>query len=424
MVPRIAKRGHSFKGAGLYYLHDKDALTTMRIGWTLSANLSVNDPQSALKMMAWTDKHRDELRAAKGGSKAGRKASTGNVYAYSLAWAIGENPSKAKQQECALETLKALGLKDHQALIIAHDDTDHKHIHVLANLVHPEKGTIASVHNDALTLSEWAEDYEIKSGVIHCPERIKNNDEREQGAYVKHRPDKAHVSDSVQALYAASENGIQFREALEGMGYLLGRGDRRGFIIMDDAGSVHSLSRQLKGQRAKDIKAFMSDVDLSALPNAKELEEGLIEPQDDEEVCIDEEAIEGLFIERSQDKREELLEKLDHRFSQREDIIREELAMQNAVAHSGGLVGIWNAVTGRSKYARSCMSSLRAQRRRIMNTRFFAVKTFEKDEYYRHKTLKAALKQKAHYVGWCQKNVKASREAFLQSVEEQKLVHE
>ncbi len=426
MVPRIAKRGHSFKGAGLYYLHDKDAQTSERVGWTLTANLSVNDPQSALNEMAWTDQNSDALRAANGGSKAGRKASAGNVYAYSLAWAIGENPKQAEQEQCALETLKALGLKDHQALIVAHDDTDHKHIHVLANLVHPEKGTIASVHNDALTLSEWAEDYELKRGVVHCPARIKNNDLREQGEYVKHKPDKAYVSDSVQALYSASGNGAQFRDALEDIGYQLGRGDRRGFIIMDDGGGVHSLSRQLKGQRAKDIKAFMSDLDLSALPTALELEQALIEPpeEDSEAVSIDDAAIEAVFLERSQEKREALLQALDDRFADQEQTIREEQELQNAVVSSSGLKGIWNMVTGRSKHARACLAALRSQMRRIQAKRRAAVVAFEKNEEDHHKALKMALKQKEHYQGWCQKNAAASQVAFLRQFDAQKLVHE
>lgn len=34
MVPRIAKRRQSFKGAGLYYLHDKGAMTAERVTWT------------------------------------------------------------------------------------------------------------------------------------------------------------------------------------------------------------------------------------------------------------------------------------------------------------------------------------------------------------------------------------------------------
>ncbi len=43
MIPRIADRGHSFKGAGLYYLHDKKAKTKERVAWTHTHNVGTND---------------------------------------------------------------------------------------------------------------------------------------------------------------------------------------------------------------------------------------------------------------------------------------------------------------------------------------------------------------------------------------------
>lgn len=39
MVPYITDRGHSFKGAGLYYLHDKGEQTNERVAWTHTVNL-------------------------------------------------------------------------------------------------------------------------------------------------------------------------------------------------------------------------------------------------------------------------------------------------------------------------------------------------------------------------------------------------
>lgn len=43
--------------------------------------------------------------------------------------------------EAATQTLDDLGLSEHQALIIAHNDHDYKHLHVMVNRVHPVKGT-------------------------------------------------------------------------------------------------------------------------------------------------------------------------------------------------------------------------------------------------------------------------------------------
>ena len=48
MVPRIAQRGYSFMGAGLYYLHDKGAMTSERVGITLALNVTSRTPEGAL----------------------------------------------------------------------------------------------------------------------------------------------------------------------------------------------------------------------------------------------------------------------------------------------------------------------------------------------------------------------------------------
>ena len=38
MIPRVGPGGASFQGAGLYYLHDKDALTSERVAFTHTLN--------------------------------------------------------------------------------------------------------------------------------------------------------------------------------------------------------------------------------------------------------------------------------------------------------------------------------------------------------------------------------------------------
>ena len=410
MVPKISKRGHSFKGAGAYYLHDKDASTDERVTWTQSVNLLSRTPEKALKEMAWTDKHADELRALSGGSKVGRKASAGNVYAYSLSWAQSEAPTKEQMQEAALETLKELGLEDHQALMIAHDDTDHDHVHVLVNLVNPDTGKIANVHNDALTLSAWAEDYEHRCGVIHCAKRKENNDRREQGEYVKHKPDQMYAATSIEELYHSCASGSAFKNAVEEIGYTLGRGDRRGFVLVDREGDVHSLSRQVKGVRAKDIKAYMSDLDTKALPTAKDIQDALneqTEPEEEPEIentVLSFADIEKALQAETEEKRNALLDDLDQQYKQREQDIKEEQELQNAVVHSGGLKGMWNAVTGRTSRARACLAALRAQERRIRRARIDAVQYFELQQERHERALKSCSKQRENYLLWVQRN--------------------
>ena len=86
-------------------------------------------------------------------------------------------------RRAALESLKALGLEEHQALIVSHRDGQ-PHVHVIANRVDPENGKAAGLSRSKLRLSKWAEDYERGQGEIRCPSRVRNNAQRVQGKRV------------------------------------------------------------------------------------------------------------------------------------------------------------------------------------------------------------------------------------------------
>lgn len=185
MVPKVAGKGRSFKGAGLYYLHDKQARTTNRVAYTHTLNLPTDDPDKAIGWMAHTAMRQAEIKRAAGGVAKGRKLRD-PVYAYSLSWAPDEQPTRDQMIEAALETLTRLGLDGHEALLVSHNDEPHPHIHVIVNRVNPETGIAAPLSNDHLKLSEWAEGYEKQHGKIRCAQRVENNARRKR-EFVKDR---------------------------------------------------------------------------------------------------------------------------------------------------------------------------------------------------------------------------------------------
>ena len=69
-------------------------------------------------------------------------------------------------------------LEKHQALIVAHSDTAHRHVHVIVNRVDLETGKAAVVGRSRLRLSEWAKGYEEAQGQIRCERRGLNNQRR------------------------------------------------------------------------------------------------------------------------------------------------------------------------------------------------------------------------------------------------------
>ena len=156
MVPYVAQRGHSFKGAGKYYLHDKEADTSERVEWTYTHNLPTNDAEKAMGWMAYTAMNADKLKDRAGVAKTGRKSTAGPVYAFSLAWHPEQKPEKEHMQECGMNMLQLLGLEEHQSVFVAHNETDHAHVHIICNLVHPQNGRMAPPSCDHLIMSKWA----------------------------------------------------------------------------------------------------------------------------------------------------------------------------------------------------------------------------------------------------------------------------
>ncbi|MEO0619823.1 MAG: relaxase/mobilization nuclease domain-containing protein [Pseudomonadota bacterium] len=227
MIPRVAKLGTGFVGAGLYYMHDKredntqssanarpsaaeyfltdkgPAQSADRVGFTATRNVASNDAMAALRQMAFTATHAHEIRVAAvtAAAKAagmtydayfkatnpfrGRKG-TKPVYSLSLSFPPGDpHATKTNMLKAADEVRHTLGLQDHQCVIIQHTDTKHPHVHLIINRVHPKTGRFASVSNDRLKLSGWAQDWEKRHGKIVCPGRPHNQQVRQRNTDTK-----------------------------------------------------------------------------------------------------------------------------------------------------------------------------------------------------------------------------------------------
>ena len=63
------------------------------------------------------------------------------------------------------------------------------------------------------------------------------------------------VTQEVTALWERCDSGAAFKTALEERGYMLCRGDRRDFCIIDPAGDDHSLARRIRGKGGGSARA-------------------------------------------------------------------------------------------------------------------------------------------------------------------------
>ncbi|WP_167535604.1 relaxase/mobilization nuclease domain-containing protein [Nitrosospira multiformis] len=251
-------------------MHDKDATSAERVAWWETGNLLTNDPKEAAKVMAYTDMNSEQLKRDNQGSLAGRQATAGAVYHYSLSWAHGENPNPEQQKTEAKATLEQLGLDKHQYLMVAHNDTQHAHLHIVVNLTDQETGKRNIPSYDKRELQSWALEYERTHG-IYCDQRVENVHKREQGNPTKYRDEKQSYAGRVTEAYKQADSGKAFAAALETHGLTLAQGRRGGLVIVDMQGDIQKLARQIDGASTKEIKARLSDLDIDSLPLANEL---------------------------------------------------------------------------------------------------------------------------------------------------------
>ena len=195
MINVVNEFGRSFKGLSGYLLRGPNNDNPERVDWTVTHNLGTDDPELAWRIMADTSRRADELKKAAGFGAGGRK-SKGPVLHYVLSWKPGEAETLTKEemQRAALDSLKVLGKQrskrrnmktqsgdEHQAVIVAHRDKGHCHVHVMLNRVHPEHGLSMPSYKDFVRLSDWAHEYRKGMGLEHLtPERAKNYEARKR----------------------------------------------------------------------------------------------------------------------------------------------------------------------------------------------------------------------------------------------------
>lgn len=263
MNPRIARNGLSFKGAWQYYMHDPKAETRNRVAWAETYGTITEDVDKAWKIMAYTAKHQNRLKEASGQKMTGRK-DTRPVMAYSLSWHPDHDPGRDHMRDVAIQSIKLLGLEEHEAFIVAHRDTPHKHVHVIVNRIHPQTGLVASSSNTWRKLSEFARIYQKEHNMDYCPKREENYQKRQQGEQTRYYDPK------IQEAWDLSDNGRSFVAALEENGYKLAQGRKR-LVVVDPYGKIHNPVRHIEGIKTKDFNERLGDIDQSQLPDADTL---------------------------------------------------------------------------------------------------------------------------------------------------------
>jgi hypothetical protein len=150
-----AGTGSGFGGLQAYLLHGHRGEAVDRVGWVSSRNLAHDDPEYAAVQMRATAEQNHRVEQP--------------VYHLSLNAAPGEHLSREQWEQVADRVLKDLGLEDHQALIVAHTDRPHEHVHVMVNRVSPETLKTWSNSHDYARIERSLRHIERERGLREVP---------------------------------------------------------------------------------------------------------------------------------------------------------------------------------------------------------------------------------------------------------------
>lgn len=152
-------------------------------------------------------------------------------------------------QQPRLAVLHEYKGREHVHLVYSRLDEDGKAISDSWNYFHHEKSARAIEQNLGLEATQGVL-YGRKGG--NRPERTPSQAAIQQGERTQYSPQA--VKAQVSSLYQHNHSDAQaFVAALNGQGYRLAQGDKRGLVVLDAAGGVHSLSR-VSGAKAGELR--------------------------------------------------------------------------------------------------------------------------------------------------------------------------
>ncbi len=167
---------------------------------------------------------------------------------------------------------KRLGLAGQPRAVVVHVKHGREHFHVVWSRIDGEKGRAVQLSHDRQKLRKTAQEFARDHG-IELPAGMREDKGKDRFEDRKKRADlhekqqeertgltKAERVRNITDAWNTTRTGEEFLQALAKMDYFVAQGDRRGFVVVDLAGEVHSLARQIEGAKTRDLKARLKDL--------------------------------------------------------------------------------------------------------------------------------------------------------------------
>lgn len=222
----------------------------------------------------------DDLPGALQEAHAISKATKCTQYLFSLSLNPPEDHCATEQElvDAVDRAEEKLGLTGQPRAIIIHEKEGRRHAHAVWSRIDPDemkainlphfKRRLTNLSRDLYLENDW----ELPKGLQRHGGRNPLNFTLAEWQQAKRQgQDPREIKQILRSAWERSDTKRAFEHALEEHGFVLAKGDRRGFVVLDHEGHVYSLSRWI-GTKAKDIKAKLGDAKDLASVDAQRLQ--------------------------------------------------------------------------------------------------------------------------------------------------------
>src|SRR5574338_354580 len=164
----VSNSGKSFRALAAYLATGRSGQEHERVAWTTSRNLPTSDPELAAVFMRATAAQSDRIAKP--------------VYHVVLSFDPGDGVDRTAMERVAGRVLDRLGLAEHQAVIVAHRDRAHSHVHMLINRIHPETGKAWERWKDQPVIQQVLREQERELGLREVPGRLAPSQSHDKAA--------------------------------------------------------------------------------------------------------------------------------------------------------------------------------------------------------------------------------------------------
>lgn len=168
-------------------------------------------------------------------------------------------------ENAADEVERQLGLEGQPRAIVFHEKDGRRHAHVIWSRIDAKYMRAINLSHYKMRLRDVSREL-FRSHGWEMPKGLRDWRERDPLGYTREEWQQARrvgldpkqLKALFQECWNRSDSGTAFAQALKERGFMLARGDRRGFVAVDYRGEVYAVARQT-GVKTKDVAARLGN---------------------------------------------------------------------------------------------------------------------------------------------------------------------